>query len=115
MQVQTNAFVLLLDADFVPSGRPGELYAQMKRDRSLKRIRSRWEETKYLEVLIIPAFERLPVKGSSLNPQLDCENPSLDCWTYENLDIPYTKKRLVEMVDEGKVQSFYHTRVCHLS
>ena len=113
MQVQTNPFVFLADADFVPSGTAGEQYRYFSKDNknALGRIRENWEQKSLREVLIIPAFERLKV-NANVNPESSpCHEENPTCWVYENLDIPYTKPKLMEMVDNGGVESFYNTRV----
>ena len=114
MQVQTNPFVFLADADFVPSGTAGELYRYLSQDsqNSLGRLRQKWEQRGEREVLIIPAFERLRVNLHEDPKNSPCylENPT--CWVYEKMDVPYTKQKLVKMVHDRDIEPFYMTRVC---
>ena len=111
VQVQTNAFVFLVDADFVPSGTPGVQRAAFKRDPALQRIRQTWKANGQRHALILPAFGRNVTNLHETPEASPCYPDTADCWLYHKLDVPSTKAKVVEMVATGEVEPFYRTLV----
>ena len=111
MQVQTNAFVFLVDADFVPSGTPGAQRAAFKRDPALERIRRTWEARRQREALVLPAFGRIVTNLHEKPEDSPCYPDNADCWLYQKVDVPSTKAKVVELVAAGEVEPFYQKSV----
>ena len=106
VQVQTNAAVLMLDADFVPSA---DMYANIARGKShpILQLRRKWANKKR-QFIIMPAFERLAHKAE--DPEPSCPEGS-GCWVYRDVTVPLNKQALAGMLSSGLAEPFYWSRV----
>ena len=111
LQVQTDAFVLLVDADFVPSGKPGAMHEGFYSDPLLRDIHANWKGSGAREVAILPAFGRLRRNLHDEPRDSPCFKDNDECWLYQKVDVPYTKEKLIELVDAGEMESFYREQV----